>query len=228
MPPSASKASPLPVESWPVERPVPYARNARKIPASAIAKVAASIKEYGWRQPIVVDDEGVIIAGHTRLLAAQRLGHKVVPVHVAKGLTKEQAAAFRLMDNRSHEGTGWDDELLALELKALADADVMLEAAGFTDQDLTKLLAAQEQADAEKALGAPEVEIGAELYEQHNYVVLYFDNELDWQAAQQTLGLKAETDELGDRVRKADGSPGRMGTGKVIRGADILRRLNEA
>src|SRR5664280_2349092 len=73
----------LDVEWWPTSRPVPYARNPRRAPEAAVAKVAASLAEYGWRQPIVVDEAGVIVAGHTRLLAAQRLGLEKVPVHVA-------------------------------------------------------------------------------------------------------------------------------------------------
>jgi hypothetical protein len=72
---------------WPIDKPIPYARNSRKIPERAIDKVAASIKEFGWRQAIVVDKDGVIICGHTRLLAAKKLGLKQVPVHVADNLT---------------------------------------------------------------------------------------------------------------------------------------------
>src|SRR5262245_34038946 len=104
------------VELWPIDRPIPYARNARKIPPAAVDKVAASIKEFGWRQPIVVDSDAVIIAGHTRLLAAQKLGLTQVPVHVATGLTPAQVKAYRLMDNRSHEEATWDMDLLPLEI----------------------------------------------------------------------------------------------------------------
>jgi len=71
------------VETWSIERPIPYARNPRKIPEAAVDKVAASIKAFGWRQPIVVDKDGVIVVGHTRLLAAIKLGFSEVPVHVA-------------------------------------------------------------------------------------------------------------------------------------------------
>ena len=78
--------------------------------------MAASLKEFGFRQPIVVDGDGVIIAGHTRLLGAKRLGLKEVPVHVASGLTPEQVKAYRIADNRSAQETTWDLELLPLEL----------------------------------------------------------------------------------------------------------------
>src|SRR6266481_7635220 len=93
-----------------------YARNARKIPQQAIDKVAASIQEFGWRQPIVVDGEGVIICGHTRWLAAKKLGLRQVPVHTASNLTAAQVKAYRLMDNRSHQESDWDFDLLAIEL----------------------------------------------------------------------------------------------------------------
>jgi len=80
---------------------VPYARNPRKNQAS-IANVAASIREFGFRQPIVVDSDMVIVVGHTRYLAALQLGMEKVPVHVAEGLSPEQIKAYRIMDNRSH------------------------------------------------------------------------------------------------------------------------------
>ena len=100
--------STLSVEWWPIERPIPYARNPRIAPEAAVAKVAASLAEYGWRQPIVVDTQGVIVAGHTRLLAAQRLGLAQVPVHVASDLTAQQIKAYRLADNRTAEESSWD------------------------------------------------------------------------------------------------------------------------
>src|SRR5690606_321781 len=100
------------VSLTPIERVIPYARNPRNNKA-AVAKVAASIREFGWRQPIVVDSNMVVIVGHTRLLAAQQLGLENVPVHIAEGLTEAQVKAYRLADNRTHEEAEWDSELLA-------------------------------------------------------------------------------------------------------------------
>src|SRR5580692_10666177 len=108
---------------WPIDKPIPYARNSRKIPERAIDKVAASIQEFGWRQSIVVDKDGVVICGHTRLLAAKKLGLQEVPVHVADNLTPAQVKAYRLMDNRSHEDTDWDLDLLGPEMEDLAGLD---------------------------------------------------------------------------------------------------------
>ena len=85
-----------------------------------MGKVAASIKEFGFKQPIVVDAEGVIIAGHTRLLAAERLGLAEVPVLVADDLTPAQVKAYRLADNRTGQEATWDMELLGIELEDLA------------------------------------------------------------------------------------------------------------
>ena len=77
------------VTFWPLDKVIPFARNARKIPPEAVDKVAASIREFGWRQPIVVDRAGVIICGHVRLQAARKLGVTQVPVHVADNLTPD-------------------------------------------------------------------------------------------------------------------------------------------
>ena len=101
----------------------PYENNPRNND-DAVDAVAKSIKEFGWQQPIVVDIEGVIIAGHTRYKAAQKLGLKTVPVVVAKDLTEEQVKAYRLADNKSGELATWDDELLEDELVGIDDIDM--------------------------------------------------------------------------------------------------------
>lgn len=125
----------------PIERVIPYARNPRHN-AEAVAKVAASIAEYGWRQPIVVDRDMVVVAGHTRLEAARRLRLATVPVHVATDLTPAKARAYRLMDNRSHQEARWNDELLALELKDLRIDAVDLSLTGFDAGEINQILAA--------------------------------------------------------------------------------------
>ena len=96
----------------------PYPGNPRKNGA-AIEKVAASLREFGFRQPIVTDRNMMIVVGHTRYFAAQSLGMKQVPVHVARDLTGAQAKAYRLADNRTHEDAEWDQELLGIELRDL-------------------------------------------------------------------------------------------------------------
>jgi hypothetical protein len=128
------------IENWALIKIIPFARNARKIPPQAVDKVAASIQEFGWRVPIVVDREGVIICGHTRLLAARKLGLQEAPVHVADNLTPAQVRAYRLLDNRSHEETSWDEDLLGLELLELKDLGFDLDLTGFETSEIDDLL----------------------------------------------------------------------------------------
>ena len=144
-----------------VETLVPYARNPRNNTA-AIDAVKASIAEFGFRQPIVVDEKLVLIVGHTRLEAAKQLGLKTVPVHVAEGLTPAQAKAYRIMDNRSHENAEWDDELLRLEFGDLRLDDFDLALTGFVSEELDKLLGAEEiegLTDPDEAPAVPEVPV---------------------------------------------------------------------
>lgn len=106
------------VTEWPVGKLKPYDKNPRKND-QAVDAVSRSIKEFGFRQPIVVDGAGVIIVGHTRWKAAKKLGMKAVPVHVADGLTAAQARAYRIADNKTNELAEWDAELLAVEIGEL-------------------------------------------------------------------------------------------------------------
>jgi ParB-like chromosome segregation protein Spo0J len=146
------------VALMPIERITPYARNPRNNEI-AIAKVAASIKEFGFRQPIVVDEQMVVIAGHTRLLAAQQLGLKSVPVHVAKDLSKAQVKAYRLADNRTHEESEWNTEQLAIELEELEQYEFDLSLTGFDTYELEELLAKEIIAEtAKEAALTPPVE----------------------------------------------------------------------
>lgn len=131
------------IELKPLDQITPYARNPRKN-AAAVATVKASLKEYGWQQPIVVDPEGVIIAGHTRYLAALELGWKDAPVHVAHDLTPAQVKAYRLMDNKSHERAEWDLDLLALEMEDLKGLEFDLTLTGFGMEDLAGMVDAIE------------------------------------------------------------------------------------
>jgi DNA modification methylase len=144
------------VETWAIERVKPYEKNARIIPQRAIDKVAASIKAFGWRVPIVVDKHGVIVAGHTRLLAAKKLGLTEVPVHVALELTAAQIKAYRLADNRTAMETSFDDDLLKLELLDLKGLDLDLGLTGFDLPEIEKLLKPSD-ADDERANETPEV-----------------------------------------------------------------------
>ncbi len=127
------------IDQWELARIKPYPGNPRQNDA-AVDAVAESIRQFGFRQPIVVDTEGVIICGHTRYKAAQKLGLEKVPVHVAKDLSPEQIRAYRIADNKTAELATWDYELLPIELSALQGMDFDLGLLGFSQDDLAKLL----------------------------------------------------------------------------------------
>jgi DNA modification methylase len=117
----------------------PYEKNPR-VNDDAVDAVAASLKEFGFRQPLVVDAEGVIIVGHTRWKAAKKLGLAKVPVHVATDLPPEKVKAYRIADNQTGELADWDFDLLPIELKDLQQADYDLGVLGFDAEELAKLL----------------------------------------------------------------------------------------
>jgi DNA modification methylase len=127
------------VELRPIGSITPYENNPRQNDAGVDA-VAASLREFGWRQPIVVDEDGVIIVGHTRYKAALKLGLEEVPVHVAIGLTPAQAKAYRVADNQTATLSAWDDEKLPLELAQLQEMNFDLNQTGFSADELLRLL----------------------------------------------------------------------------------------
>jgi ParB-like chromosome segregation protein Spo0J len=124
------KEEAMKVEMWDISRIKPYPNNPR-INDHAVDAVAKSIREVGFRQPVVVDKEGVIIVGDTRYKAALRLALKKVPVHVARDLTEEQIKAYRIMDNKTSELAEWDEERLRQELAELEKLDFDLDLLGF-------------------------------------------------------------------------------------------------
>ena len=123
---------------------IPYANNARTHSPSQVAQIAASIKEFGWTNPILIDEDGMVVAGHGRLLAARSLGLKEAPTIELAGLSKSQIRAYVLADNKLAENAGWDRELLALELGALKDEGFALELVGFSDLELDGLFDAED------------------------------------------------------------------------------------
>lgn len=125
-----------------LEQIIPYSRNPRK--NQHIDKVASSIKEFGFQQPIVVDKENVIIVGHTRYLAAQKLGMREVPVIKAENLDENQVKAYRIADNRVSEESQWDNELLNLELMDLQKNEVDLSVLGFEQSEIDKIFSSDD------------------------------------------------------------------------------------
>ena len=184
----------------------PYEKNPRKND-DAVEYVANSIKEFGFKVPIIVDENNIIIAGHTRYKASKKLGIKEVPCIIADDLTEEQIKAFRLADNKVSEKAKWDTDLLGMELDSLFDV-IDMNKFGFPVQI--------ENIDGDEE---GEEKITKELGEANNYVVLQFYTDLEWDEAQVLLGLeRVQTGEENENIR-------RHGIGRVIDGKAILDKL---
>lgn len=127
------------IEHWPLDRLVPYERNARTHSPEQVAQIAASIQEFGFTNPILVASDNGIIAGHGRLQAARELAMDTVPVVVLDHLTPEQRRAYVLADNKLALNAGWDVDMLAMEVNALREEDFDLDLLGFSDEELKDL-----------------------------------------------------------------------------------------
>ena len=132
------------IERWPTDKLVPYARNARTHSEEQVAQIAASIVEFGFTNPILAGSDGVIVAGHGRLAAAQKLGLDTVPVVVLDHLTPTQRRALIIADNRIAENAGWDDAMLRIELQSLQEDGFNLDITGFDADALAELMAGEE------------------------------------------------------------------------------------
>jgi len=139
------------IQNWPIDRLVPYLRNPRKNDA-AVDRMCRSIREFGFKIPCLVRSDGEIIDGHLRLKAARKLGITEIPVILCDEWTPAQVRAFRLLVNRSVTWADWDEELLAVELQEIQDADFDLSLTGFDAGEIDKLLVLD---DEEKANAAP-------------------------------------------------------------------------
>ena len=124
---------------------IPYVNNSRTHSDEQVAQIAASIKEFGWTNPILVDGENGIIAGHGRLLAARKLGHKEVPTIELSELTETQKKAYIIADNRLALNAGWDNEMLTIELNDLLADGFALELLGFDPNEIDSLLTPEEE-----------------------------------------------------------------------------------
>jgi ParB-like chromosome segregation protein Spo0J len=143
-------APPKRIEMWPVERLVPYERNARTHSQEQIAQIQASIQEFGFTNPILVDGEDGILAGHGRLAAAKDMGLASVPVIVLDHLSAEQRRAYVIADNQLALNAGWDVDILQGEVMALSHVDFDLTLLGFDDDFTDQLLNASDEIEQEE------------------------------------------------------------------------------
>jgi ParB-like chromosome segregation protein Spo0J len=132
------------VERWAIEKLIPYAKNARTHSDAQVAQIAASMKEWGWTNPVLADEAGGLISGHGRVLAARQLGITEVPVMIAHGWTEAQKRAYVIAGNKLALNAGWDGELLRLELGELKLGGFDLSLTGFGDLELKDILAEPE------------------------------------------------------------------------------------
>ena len=185
----------------------PYERNAKKHPDEQVEHIANSIREFGWQQPIVVDKDNVVVIGHGRLLAAKKLNMDSVPCVRADDLTDEQIKALRLADNKTNESE-WDFDLLDMEL---SDIEIDMEQFGFEKEEK------EEKIDAE-------VEFSEILNEESNYLILKFDNVIDWLQAETFFNLKPK---MAYSTRKDGQIKGnkKVGIGRVINGSDFFQKI---
>ena len=156
---------------------IPFVNNSRTHSDEQVQQIAASIKEFGFTNPILLDEEGGIIAGHGRLQAARLLGLDEVPTITLAGLDELQKRAYVIADNKLALNAGWDAELLQLEIQNLQDKDFDISLLGFDEKELMQILGE----DDDEVVA--EIKFSEELMENHNYVVLYFDNDIDWLSA---------------------------------------------
>lgn len=172
---------------------VPYARNARTHSEEQVAQIAASIREWGWTNPVLVDEDDGIIAGHGRILAAQMLGLKYVPCMVAAGWTEAQKRAYVIADNKLALNAGWDLDMLSAEFGALAEANFDLSLTGFGELELADLMAGSEPEGGDAGGGGER----ASLADRFGFVPFSVFSARDgaWQerkAAWVALGIRSE------------------------------------
>jgi hypothetical protein len=149
-PVARGSADAMKIVQKPVDTLIPYINNSRTHSDSQVAQIAASIKEFGWTNPILVDGENGIIAGHGRLMAARKLGYTEVPTIELKDLTETQRKAYIIADNKLALNADWDNEILALELAELGDMGFDLDVTGFAADEIAELLSPDDDEDDSK------------------------------------------------------------------------------
>lgn len=199
-----------------VNKLVPYDFNNKEHDKEQVKMIANSIKEFGFLQPLVVDANNVVVVGHWRLLAAKELGMDKVPCVKVEDLNEEQIKKYRILDNKLNE-SGWNEGNLKQELDILEDMN-------FWDLELSKEELFPDLFEEGGELlkeEEPEIKFTEELGEENNYLVLFFDDSVDWLQAQSLFGL-----ETVDALDSREGYR-RRGVGRVINGTEFMNKLLE-
>lgn len=139
------------VERWPITKLTPYARNSNVHSPAQVDQIAASIREWGWTVPALVDEDGMLIAGHGRILAAQKLGIEDIPVMVARGWSDAKKRAYVIADNKIARNSTTDMDMLLMELGDIQSDDFDLSLTGYNSAELSALLGEKEPGDGEKS-----------------------------------------------------------------------------
>lgn len=193
---------------------VPYANNTKKHDETQIKNVAESIKKYGWVQPIVIDNDGTIVIGHCRALAAEKLGIEEVPCVVVSDLTEDEINALRIVDNKTNESP-WDFDLLSAELPEIDLSDFEFDFGIEDEKEKTEIVEDE----------TPEVEFSEILGEENNYLVLQFKTDIDWLNAQSIFGLETVKSYSTRKDGKVTKNMERKGVARVLDGAKVLNEL---
>ena len=198
----------------PIKELKPYKKNAKKHSKEQVEQIANSIKEFGFTQPVIIDKHNSVVAGHGRILGAKKAGLKQVPTVCLEELTEEQIKAYRLVDNKLNESE-WEVELLNEELEELEE--IQMEMFGFEAEALL-----EDETTIEGEIPFTEI-----LNEENNYIVLKFDNKIDWINALGVLGIEKvkayPTKKNGNKKTFGE----RAGVGRVIDGVKALERMKE-
>ncbi len=196
----------------PIKELKPYKKNAKKHNKEQVEQIANSIKEFGFTQPVIIDKHDCVVAGHGRILGAKKAGLKQVPTVCLDELTEEQIKAYRLVDNKLNESE-WDSDLLKQSLDEIMEMD--MEAFGFELDVMEDVMMEVE----------PEVPFTEILNEENNYIVLKFNNKIDWLNALGVFGIEKvqayPTKKNGNK--KSFGT--RAGVGRVLDGQQALERM---
>ena len=207
----------LKIEYVPISELKAYVNNAKEHPAEQVEQIKKSILEFGMNDPIAVWKDNEIIEGHGRLLACSELGgvYSTVPIIRLDHLSDEQRKAYALVHNKLTMNSDFNLDLLNMELEDIADID--MEDFGFKIEEVEEV----------KEPVKPELEFTEVLGEEHNYIVLYFDNEVDWLQLQSMIDIEGKMNLSTRKDGKIGKNMKRVSVGRVFNGAEVMERMRE-